>query len=294
MAKILGWKEFVVSFLIISFATSLPNLFVGISSITHQIPELSFSDIVGGNLIDLTLGIGLSTLVAKGISTQSRLIQASTIFTSFVAILPLLLIFDGILGGGDGVILIWTFLFYAFWLFSKKERFAKVYEEESPLSQQLKNLFESVWKIFIGTLLLLLSAEGIVNSASFFINSLKISLPMMGILVVALGTSLPEIYFSLFSARKKEGWLILGNMMGSVIFNSTLVLGIISLLSPIRISNFSPFFIARIFLFLASLFFFFFIKTERKLTEKEGLFLIFLYLLFIFLELKAPFFSPWD
>ena len=96
MARFLGWKEFVVAFLVMAFAASLPNFFVGITSALKGIPELSFGDIAGNNLVALTLAVGLAALFAKGgIPAESRAVQATSIFTLAAAILPLILIWDG-------------------------------------------------------------------------------------------------------------------------------------------------------------------------------------------------------
>ena len=169
IAKFLGWKEFVVAFFVMAFAASLPNLFVGISSAFHKIPQLSFGDIVGGNLVDLTIVVALAALVAKGLPAESRMVQTSSIFTILIAILPLILILDGKLGRGDGILLILVFFLYIFWLFSKKERFAKVYEGETEsIAKEFKIFFKSLGKIIFGIILLLLAAEGIVRSAAFF------------------------------------------------------------------------------------------------------------------------------
>src|SRR3989344_7121890 len=81
LARFLGWREFVVAFFIMAFATSFPNLFVGISAARHNIPQLSFGDVMGANVIDLTLALALSALIAKGLPAQSRLIQNTAIFT---------------------------------------------------------------------------------------------------------------------------------------------------------------------------------------------------------------------
>jgi cation:H+ antiporter len=285
IARFLGWREFVVAFFIMAFATSMPNLFVGISSTLHKIPQLSFADVVGANVVDLTLAIALATLIAKGLPAESRLIQNSAIFTISIAILPLLLILDGTLGRGDGIILILVFLFYIAWLFSKEERFKKVYDGEVSGVREFKTFFKDLGMAIFGVLILLVSAEGIVRSAAFFAESLRVPLAFIGILIVGLGTSLPEIYFSAVSARKKENWLILGNLMGSVIIVTTLVLGIVSFISPIKIIDFSPFVIARFFLIVSALFFFFFVRTGQKITKKEALFLLGIYITFVLVEI---------
>jgi len=285
-AKFLGWKEFVVAFFVMAFAASLPNLFVGLSSVFHKIPQLSFGDIVGGNLVDLTIVVALAALVAKGLPAESRMVQTSSIFTILIAILPLLLILDGKLGRGDGILLILVFFLYIFWLFSKKERFAKVYDGETEsIAKEFKIFFKSLGKIIFGIILLLLAAEGIVRSAAFFAQSLNLPLALIGILIVGLGNALPETYFAVISAKKGETWMILGNLMGSVIVPATLVLGIVALICPIEIIDFSPFAIARFFLIISALFFLFFVRTGRKITRKEALFLLLIYIAFVAAEI---------
>lgn len=286
MAKFLGWKEFVVAFFLIAFAATLPNLFVGLSSAFHGIPQLSFGDVVGGNLIDLTLAIALAVFVAKGISVESKLAQATSIFTITIAILPILLILDGVLGRGDGIILILVFIFYVYWLFSKKERYTKIYDSSDvPIVKEFKIFLKDLGRVFLGILLLLLAAEGIVRTALFFAESLNLSLALIGILVIGLGNSIPEIHFAIVSAKKGEAGMVLGNLMGSIIVPATLVLGIVALIHPIEITDFSPFAIARLFLIIAAFFFFFFVRTGKKITKKEAIFLLFIYIAFVATEL---------
>lgn len=288
IAKFLGWKEFIVAFFMLSFATSIPNLFVGLSSALHNVSQLSFGDVMGSNMIDLTLAVALAAIVAKGIPAESRLIQSSAIFTVFTAILPLLLIYDGVLGRGDGLILILTYAFYNFWLFSKKERFTKVYDGKEKNGITLKSFkffLKDIGKLFLGLAFLILAAEGIVRSATFFVNEFNFSLSFVGILIVGLGTAAPEIYFAYVSARKKETWLILGELMGSVIVVTTLVLGFVSLIRPIEIIDFSPFIIARLFLVVSAIGFLFCVRTHQKVTRQEAFGLILIYITFVLFQI---------
>lgn len=286
IAHFLQWREFVVAFLVAAFASSLPNLFVGISSAFHKVPELSFGDVVGGNVVDLTVVVALATLVAKSLPAKSRMVQISSIFTISIAILPLLLIFDGILSRGDGLVLISVFFIYIFWLFSKKERFTKIYDTvQIPPAKEFKIFVEDIVKLILAIIFLLLAAQGIVKSASFFARELNLPLSLIGILVVGLGNTIPESYFSIISAKKGQTWMILGDLMGAVIIPSTLVLGIVALICPIEIVDFSPFAIARFFLIISAFFFLFFIRTDHKITRKEALFLLGIYILFVLVEI---------
>lgn len=286
-AKLLGWREFVVAFFVIALAASLPNLFVGILSAFQGIPELSFGDVAGNNLVAMTLAVALAVLFAKGgIAAESRAIQTTSLFTAAAAVLPLILVLDGTLSRGDGILLIAFFIFYVYWLFSKKERFTKIYDDYAiPFADKIKNLFRDVGKILFGIIILLIAAEGIVKAASFFAGNFNIPLTLIGVLITGVGSTLPEIYFAIISAKKGETWMILGDLMGAVIFPSTLVLGTVALIRPIVIPNIKFITIARLFLLFAAIFFFIFVRSDRKITKREAVFLLAIYITFLTVEI---------
>jgi len=285
IARFLGWKEFVVAFFLMAFSCSIPNFFVGVISALNKVPELSFADVVGGNVVELALLGGLAALISKmGLSTQSRTVQGSTIFGIGTALLPLILVSDGNLSRVDGILLILTFIFYIFWLFNKKERFEKIYNDiKEPMG--LKFFLKNLAIFIISIILLILAAKGVVESSLFFANYLKVSLGLIGILVVSLGNSLPDLSFILRAAKKSQDWLILGDIMGGTVITATLVLGIVALIHPIKIFDFSPFLIGFFFLIISALFFLFFVRTDRKITKKEALFLFSIYIIFLVVEI---------
>lgn len=287
IAKFLGWREFIVAFFVMAVGGSTPNLFVGITSALQKIPQLSFGDVMGGNLVDLTLTAALAILISKKeLPAKSRTVQTTSIFTIIIAVLPFLLILDGILGRIDGIILILAFMAYVFWLFSKTERFTRIYNTDKvPLVKEFPYFLKDVGKLILGILFLLLAAQGIVTVAYFFAETLNLSLALVGILIVGIGNALPETYFAVASARKNQTWMILGSLMGSVIVSATLVLGFVALVCPIEIINLSSFAIARFFLIISALFFFFSVKTDRKITRKEAIGLFLIYTAFVIVEL---------
>ncbi len=284
IARFLGWREFVVTFFTIAFAASLPNLFVGISAALQGIPQLSFGDVIGGNVIDMTLAVALAVFISRSsISAKSRMVQTSAFFTVAVAVLPLFLVLDGTLSRGDGFILILAFVFYIFWLFSKQERFVKIYNHQKP--RGFKSFLKDLGKLFLAVFLLLAASQGIVKSAVFFSQTLNAPLILIGSIVVALGNALPETYFGIVSAKKEQNWMVLGDLMGSVIGCATFVLGIVALICPIQIDNLPVVALARFFLIFAAFCFLLFIRTGKKITKKEGFFLFSVYLLFVILTL---------
>ncbi len=287
IARFLGWREFVAAFIIIAFGTTIPNLFVGIISALNKIPELSFGDVIGGNVIDLTLVLALAVLISGGVSTDSRTVRSSSLFTILIAILPLLLALDGTISRSDGVILILTFFLYIWWLFSKQERFTRIYDgsAEKESAEGWKRFLKNLGILAASLILLLGSSEVIVKSALYFSQSTGASIISIGLLIVAMGNCLPEMYFSIASSRRGQGWMVLGNLMGSVIMCATLVLGVVVLIQPIHITDFSPFYAARFFMIISALFFLFFLRTDRKITKKEAIFLLLIFIAFEIVEI---------
>ena len=107
--------------------------------------------------------------------------------------------------------------------------------------------------------MLLAASFAVINTAQYFSATLGVSLGLVGVLIVALGNCFPETYFAVISARKDENWMVLGDMMASVIVCATLVLGIVAVVAPFKIADFSPFFIARVFMLIACVFYVLFV-----------------------------------
>lgn len=286
IAKSLGWREFIVSFILMAFITSLPELFVGISSAFHYKPELSFGNIIGSNIINLTLVVAIAVLLAKELKCETALIQRSSIYTAIVAFLPILLMLDGKISRIDGLFLIFILIFYFKYLSQEQKRFSKVLTNGFKRDWTELKMFLKDLGIFLGGIfLLLLSAEGIVWSVSFLAISLGLSLTVIGILIVALGTNLPEIVFGIKAIAMGHKDMVLGALMGSVIINSTLVLGSTVLIYPLEIVEFSPYIVGILFTIAACLFFSVFSRTGKVITRKEGVVLLAIYILFVVFQL---------
>jgi len=187
-------------------------------------------------------------------------------------------------------VLLLVFLFYSIWLFSKRQEYTHIFyhanlvPNAAPITR-FRTFLKSVLKVAVGIVLLLASAEAIVRSVTFFADEFHLPLALIGILVIGLGNALPEIYFTIVSARKGNSRIILGELMGAVIVMATLVLGTVALIAPIKIDDFSPFAIARFFLIISAFFFLIFLRTDRRITKKEGFFLLGLYAIFVVSEI---------
>ena len=137
----------------------------------------------------------------------------------------------------------------------------------------------------VSVIFLFLAAQGLVKSSLFFVETLGIPLSLVGMLIIGIGSSLPEGFFTIQAARKGQDWLLLGDLMGGIIIVATLVLGVVALIHPIIIADFSPYFIARIFLLISAVAFMIFVRTGKKITKKEAIILIIIYLSFVAAEI---------
>lgn len=274
--------EFFVAFFVMAFAATLPNIFVGVTSALQGIPELSFGDIMGNNLIALTLAVALGVFFSPKheLPLENHTIQDTTFLTSIAAILPLILISDGMISRSDGMVLLLFFFGYVYWMFTKRDRFTRVFGEEHHPLPRSKVMYQ-IMRLLIGITLLSIAAQGVVYGATLIANGLGVSLLLVGMLVVAFGGALPEIYFTVISARRGETGLIIGNLMGSVIIPATLVLGLVAIINPIQNDLLAFSTTARIFLIIVAVFFLYVSQTKNVITRKEGTVLLLGYLLFI-------------
>lgn len=289
LAKFFGLKEFVVAFFVMALAATLPNLFLAIMSVANGVPELALGDILGGNVVDMTLAVALAAFFSKkGIDAKGQTIQTSLMFTFAAAVLPLALLLDSYLSRIDGILLLALFFVYVYWLLSKKERFKTIYDgHQVSIGKQIKYFWQDIARVAGGITGLIILAQIIIFAANQFSAEMGVSLPLVGILIVGLGNSFPEIYFGIAAAKAGNTKMILGDLMGAVIMAGTMVLGFTALASPIKIDDLGMFGTARYFLFAAAIFFLICAKSGQKITKKEGVLLLGLYITFLITEIFA-------
>lgn len=290
ISEFLGLKQFTVAFLLMSLATATPELFIGVSSALRGVPELSLGNIIGQNIIHFTIAVFICVLISGGFLVRSKTTRTTALFSSFIALFPLLLILDGNLSRIDGIILIGLFGVYVFRMLKNGKRYDVSFDDSrtknnTPILKRVYLFFSDFGHFIFGSILLLVASQGIVKSSIFFAEKLNMPLVMIGVLIVGLGTALPEIYFSAFSAKKGEGELMAGNLLGSTVVSTCLVLGLVSIISPINNIEFFSYFLTRIILFVSVIFFIYFMLTERKISFKESTILLLIYIIFISLEI---------
>ena len=283
---------FILSALLISVATSFPELSVGISSGLEGTPSLSLGNIMGANIANISLIAGLSAWVAGRVGVHGDFLKRDVAFALIAGMLPLIFVLDGELGRSDGLILLIAYAAYASSFF--KHRFLQIAEEHKKGSyiQRFLRRFTHVstdktkeaGRLFLAICALLIAANIIVRIARVLAESAGIPVFLIGLILVSIGTTLPELAFSFRALDDKEPTMFFGNILGSIIANSTLIIGITAILSPIKVFDAKEYITAAVAFVLIFLTFWFFIKSKLKLERWEAGFLLLLYLIFVVVE----------
>lgn len=281
MAYFLRISDYAISFILMGFATSIPELFVALSSGASGTPALSFGNVIGANILNITLLLGIIALVAGGIPNRDQAIKTDAWLIFIITAMPLLLIWDGILDRPDGLILILLYLWYLNRLFVQQKILGKALNHFGRKFRGLGWALKEVVLFVLGITFLLAASAFIVSEAQSITKIFNLDLEIFGILIVAFGTTIPELFFGLRSVLHKHEQMTLGNAIGSVAVNSTLILGLLALISPFSL-EFTPNIKLSIATLLASLWLFNIFLTNEKptITRKEGVVLIIVYSIF--------------
>ena len=283
-------RKFALTGLILGLATSLPELFVGLTSSFEGKPVLSLGNVMGANIANLSLVIGGAALIGGAISVHGLFLRRDVFYAFLAAIAPLVLLLDKALSRTDGLILLILYGFYQVAVFSEqKHKVKQMAEQEGVITRLLRNLNHRGTKkelgwVLIGVALLLLSADVLVRISLKLAALLNLPLILVGLLVLAIGTTLPELVFGVKALRAKQPSMVFGNLLGSIVANGTFIIGLVALFSPIRVQAFAEYLLATMVFIVVFGLFYLFIRTKHRLERWEGVVLLAVYLLFILVE----------
>ena len=280
----------VVGMTVVSFATSAPELFVSIKSALDGVTDITFGSVIGSNIANITLVLGLTAMVFQiKITKQTYLLNYPVmLFTS--VLFGVVLFFTNQISQLTGFVFISLLLLFVFILIkrSRKENIQLSVEEKEEYKSSVKtNVYLSVIYMIAGVLLLAFGSEFLVNGVGRIAESFDISERVISVSLVALGTSIPELATSLVAAFRKESNLAIGNLIGSNIFNVLAVLGITSIITPIQLSD-SPIMIDYLWMMSSIILLgvFIYILSKKILTRIEGTCMFLFYIIFMIFILK--------
>ncbi|MBI2546564.1 sodium:calcium antiporter [Candidatus Woesearchaeota archaeon] len=276
-AKLLGISEYLIGFVVLAIGTALPELMASITGAMLGSGEIVYGTILGSNLAKIPL-LGLVLLLGFTLSKKESAGSDAPVLTLVLALLPIILVIDGLLSRIDGIVLLAAFAIYIGSLWQGEQKFGRMKKKVA-----LKTVYKDMI-IFIGALAaLLLSARFLVSSSLHISALLDISPFIIGIVVIGIGGSMPEITVQLRSVYRRHKDLVFGNILGSIVANSTFVLGIVSLVHPVPIA-FPSLLLTSIFLF-AGLVYTLMVIRHGQLNWKHGLIMVIFYAVFLLLEL---------
>lgn len=278
-------NEFALSNLIIGIGTSLPELIISVEASLKGKPNLALGNVLGSNIADLSLVIGGATLLAGRLKIITNTLKRDVYYTFLISAAPLLLLSDGCLSRLEGGVLLSLYFIWQGLVFSKQERKKNLWwqkiKEKLSLTSSLK---KPIILMILSLLTLLLSAEILLKLALSLAQQLNIPYFILGVFLLGVGSSLPELAFETRAIKKGEREIALGDLFGSVIANSSLILGITALITPVVLFQVKEYLVISLHFLLTFSLFYLFIKTKGVLEKWEGAFLVASYLILLTLQ----------
>lgn len=298
VAKRLRIPSMIIGMTIVAMGTSLPECAVSVTASLTDNNTLAISNAIGSNIFNLLVVCGVCSLFVP-LAVQKSTLQKEFPLSIFCAGLLLLLGYLGMtLGHIDGIILIIIFAGYLLWMIqsARNARNQTFADEDSDTAgsktslsaEEIEQVASNInllpaWKciIFIlgGMIAIKYGGDFVVNGASAIASSLGLSQTLIGLTIIAMGTSLPELVTSIVAAKKDEVDMAVGNVIGSNIFNILLVLGVAAAISPVGFIMENM--IDIVFLILISVITLVFAWTSKEINRKEGIIMLLLYAVYM-------------
>ena len=277
-AKKLGISEYLIGFVVVSIGTSIPELTTAFVASFRNAGALVLGDVIGANIIDVTIVLGMTAIVGKKIFIHGKVLTKTVLTVLFMTMLPLLLGIDGTLSRIDGVILIAPFLLYIYSLLRKEGHFGHIKKDVA-----WKDIWKDMLVITCSLIVLLISANLLIGSARYIGHNLGLPEIMLGLVLVAVGTTIPELTVEIESILRGSSGIAFGDILGSVVCNSSLVLGTAAILRPIVIVNKTLFRNSALFMVMAVYIALIYIK-KKQINWQEGIGLLLVYATFLITE----------
>lgn len=272
VAKLLHIPSVVIGLTVVAFGTSAPELAVSMAAALTGNNEIAVGNVVGSNLFNLLVVTGACSAIMP-MAIDKGILYRDFLFSIFISFVFLFLIaFDHQISRTDGLILLVLFGYFI-WKTVKNALKSRMSQDE-----QITSLtsVRSAGYIIAGLIAIVVGGDVVVESASKIAAAFGLSQTLIGLTIVAMGTSLPELVTSIVAAKKRENGLALGNVIGSNIFNILLILGASSVISPIVVSIISVFDLLCLITF--SIVTWILARGRFRLDRFEGIFMIMMYL----------------
>ena len=274
-ARRLHIPEMIIGLTIVAAGTSAPELFVSVVSALKGTADMAVGNVVGSNIMNTMLIVGVAAMVAP-MTISKATVKKDLPFTVAASMLLLFLAFDHFLGHASGFMMLAGFaLFMAYSIYTA----SRSTEPDKESGEETLTVLRSTCYVVGGLLLLVVGSNIFVDHATLLALSMGISEGVVGLTVVAGGTSLPELATTVVAARKGQSALAIGNVIGSNVFNILLILGLTAAIHPLEIEGITTIDMAVMLLSVAFVWIFAF--TRFKVERWEGFVLLAGYLAYL-------------
>lgn len=274
----------VIGLTIVAFGTSAPEVAVSVTSALNGQSDITMGNIIGSNMFNLLVVVGMAAWILP-FKVKETIIAKEFPFMLLSCIAVLILAFDLLLGNGtvnvinrtDGLVLLMLFAIFLYYLLSVALKAQKENQKEEVMISI--GLTKSIVYLVVGIVAIVLGGNLAVDAATEIALAWGMSETMVGLTIIAAGTSLPELMTSVVAAKKGESDIALGNVIGSNIFNVFFIMGISAVITPVSVSAAVAF--DAVLLTVITLIAFIFALTDRKFSKGEGIVLFLLYVAYM-------------
>lgn len=273
-------SKYIVGFIIVAIISIIPETFVSINSAIEKVPSLGLATLFGSNVADLTLVFVIIIFFAKrGIKVESKILKNNIIYP-FLLLIPIILGLDGYYSRLEGLGLIITGVIFYYLAFSNRSK-----EQIVPANtlNNNTNCRKNIYMLILSMALLLVGSHFIITSTVDISNYLGINSTIIGIIILGLGTTLPELSFCLSAVKKNHDSLAVGDILGTVLADATIVVGILSLISPFSFPQ-KIVYTTGMFMVVASFILFYFMHSGKVLSKRESYLLFLIWCTFVVVE----------
>ncbi|WKZ31087.1 MAG: sodium:calcium antiporter [Candidatus Dojkabacteria bacterium] len=267
---------FISGFVLLSFASSLPEFSIAISSASQDVPQLSVGNLFGATLFLMTVTVGALAIKHRSIPFKTMFGRREVIMSLLLIFMMAVVVIDKNLSKADGVILISAYVGLILYLLFKTKRANDLNPQHTKIANS--KLILLTIKMVIGVTVLIVASNFLVNQVVDVASILKIPEVLVGILILGIGTNTPELVVALTSSATNENKIAAGNVLGSATTNVA-ILGLVAILSPYQLNGSSTILVVSIILTVTCLILGYFAWTDKRIVRWEGIALVFLYLI---------------
>lgn len=285
IAKKFNVSPMLIGLTIVAMGTSAPEAAVSVSSSLAGQNDMSIANVVGSNFFNILIVLGVSSIIAK-LPVEKETIKKDTPFLIFISILLLALSFNFNLSRLDGVIFLVLFILFLINMIKSNISSKDVESSSGETAIAIEatdtktiHMPKTLLLCLIGIVGIVFGGDLVVDSATNIATSFGMSANLVGLTIVAMGTSLPELVTSVIAVKKGETEIAIGNVIGSNIFNILLVLGLAALIHPMAVSMVAI--IDTIFMTAVTILLYIFIKKNNSLTKIHGIIFVIIYFIYL-------------